>query len=116
MAAILTFLRSLYDLDTLDTRFTNPATVPYKTVVDARKDDRDAKSSKERAASWNLSGQPSKWKTPEFFLYYIYVAIAMPAMFYIPYTASKCMWQTPSSVLAGWSWSKLLLTRAHCDR
>jgi len=91
MAAILAFLRNLYDLDTLDTRFTNPANVPYKTVVDARKEDRDAKSSKERAASWNLSGQPSKWKTPEFFLYYIYVAAVTPAMFYIPYSASKCM-------------------------
>jgi len=89
MAAILAFLRNLYDLDTLDTRFTNPANVPYKTVVDARKEDRDAKSSKERAASWNLSGQPSKWKTPEFFLYYIYVAAVTPAMFYIPYSASK---------------------------
>ncbi|KAH7027397.1 MBOAT family protein [Microdochium trichocladiopsis] len=88
MAAVLTFLRNLYDLDTLDTRFTNPATVPYKTVVDAR-NDRDAKSSKERAASWNLSGQPSKWNTPEFYFYLIYIGAILPAMFYIPYQASR---------------------------
>lgn len=88
MAAVLSFLRNLYDLDTLDTRFTNPSTVPYKTVVDAR-DDRDAKSSKARAASWSSAGQPSKWNTPEFYLYLIYIAAIIPPMFYIPYQASK---------------------------
>ncbi|KAH7029638.1 putative glycerol: H+ symporter [Microdochium trichocladiopsis] len=89
MAAVLSFLRNLYDLDTLDTRFTNPATVPYKTIVDARHDNRDAKSSKERAASWNSTGQPSKWKTPELYLYLFYIGAILPAMFYIPYQASR---------------------------
>lgn len=85
---ILSFIRSIYDLDTLDTRFTNPSSTPYKTVIDARKD-ADIKSSKQRAALWASAGQPAKWKTPEFVFYVVFLTIMIPYMFYIAYDASK---------------------------
>lgn len=88
MGGALSFLRNVYDLDTLDTRFTVSSTTPYKAVVEARNDTADA--SRERAARWN--GRPpseSRWRTPEFYLYYVVFVIAMPSMFWIAYDASK---------------------------
>ncbi|KAH9989366.1 MBOAT-domain-containing protein [Xylariaceae sp. FL0662B] len=86
---VLSFLRATYDLDTLDTRFTNPSSIPYKTVIEARD---DATASKERAAKWNSSSQPSqpsRWSTPEFYLYYIVLVLAIPSMFWVAYDASR---------------------------
>ncbi|KAI1323518.1 MBOAT, membrane-bound O-acyltransferase family-domain-containing protein [Xylariaceae sp. FL0255] len=84
---ILSFFRSIYDLDTLDTRFTNSSSTPYKTVIDSRKD--AAAASKERAAKWNSRGPRSRWNTPEFYLYIILVASTVPYMFYTAYDASR---------------------------
>ncbi|KAI0383503.1 MBOAT-domain-containing protein [Hypomontagnella monticulosa] len=83
---VLSYLRKIYDLDTLDTRFTNSSSTPYKTVIESRN---DAAASKERAAKWNNRGNPSRWNTPEFYLYYIYLGIVIPYMFYIAYDASR---------------------------
>lgn len=90
---LLSLFRQIYDLDTIDTRFTTPSSVPYKTVIDARDD--PAAASKERAARWDTSKpaittKPSLWKTPEFIAYLIILALAIPVMLYIPYDASKC--------------------------
>ncbi|KAK6070398.1 Glycerol uptake protein 1 [Seiridium cupressi] len=82
----LSFLRSVYDLDTLDTRFTNPSSTPYSTVVESRS---DPVESKERAARFSGKAQPSKWRTPEFFLYYAVFIICVPLMFWTAYTASQ---------------------------
>ncbi|KAM0335360.1 hypothetical protein ACHAQA_000405 [Verticillium albo-atrum] len=49
--ALLSYLRSIYDLDTLDTRFTSPSSVPYKTVVEARADPAQSKESPTKAQS-----------------------------------------------------------------
>ncbi|KAI0452845.1 MBOAT, membrane-bound O-acyltransferase family-domain-containing protein [Xylaria acuta] len=82
------FLGNVYGLDTLDTRFTVSSATPYKTVVEARND--TAAASKERAAKWNSRPQSeSRWNTPEFYLYYVVFAFAIPAMFRIAYNASK---------------------------
>ncbi|RYC59965.1 hypothetical protein CHU98_g6245 [Xylaria longipes] len=82
------FLGNVYDLDTLDTRFTVSSTTPYKTVVEARND--TAAASKERAEAWNSRPQSRpKWNTPEFFLYYAVCILAVPYMFWIAYDASK---------------------------
>lgn len=80
------FFRSLYGLDTLDTRFINPSSIPYKTVVESRD---DPSASKERAARFVGKAQPSKWRTPEFFLYYLIVGICVPLMFWTAYNASN---------------------------
>ncbi|KAI1298530.1 MBOAT, membrane-bound O-acyltransferase family-domain-containing protein [Xylaria venustula] len=81
--------RNIYDLDTLDTRFTVSSTTPYKTVVEARNDATAA--SKDRASKWNSrpSSSTSRWNTPEFYLYYAVIIIAVPSMFWIAYEASK---------------------------
>ncbi|UKZ75294.1 hypothetical protein TrVFT333_002972 [Trichoderma virens FT-333] len=65
---LLRYLRKVYDLDTLDTRFT---------------------SSTEAAAKARSSAPPSKWRTPEFFLYYVVFIFVVPYMFWIAYDVSK---------------------------
>ncbi|KAF7548554.1 hypothetical protein G7Z17_g6982 [Cylindrodendrum hubeiense] len=71
---------SIYDLDTLDTRFTTDPTAPYQTVVDARADHDLKKDSSDKARA---RGQPSKWKTIEFKFYLVVLAIMIPYMLYI---------------------------------
>ncbi|KAL2211201.1 putative glycerol: H+ symporter [Sarocladium strictum] len=82
----LTFIRSVYDLDTLDTRFTNSSSVPYQTIVDARS---DPAVSQESSAKAQIRSQPSKWRTPEFYVYYLVFLVAVPWMFWVPYSVSR---------------------------
>ncbi|KAJ2984878.1 hypothetical protein NUW58_g5827 [Xylaria curta] len=83
------FLRNVYNLDTLDTRFTVSSTTPYKAAVEAR--DAAAAAGKERAARWNtpLSSSRPMWNTPEFYLYYAALVVTIPAMLWVAYNASK---------------------------
>ncbi|KAH9903811.1 MBOAT-domain-containing protein [Xylariomycetidae sp. FL2044] len=83
---LLSFLRSTYDLDTLDTRFTNPASIPYKTVIEARD---DAIASREAPTKANSKASPSRWNTPEFYLYFLVVGFSIPYMFWVGYGASQ---------------------------
>jgi hypothetical protein len=84
----LSFLRDVYDLDTLDTRFTNSSSTPYNTVIESRG---DAAASKERASRFSGKAEPSRWRTPEFFFYYLVFIICVPLMFWTAYTASSRM-------------------------
>ena len=101
---VLSLFCQIYDLDTIDTRFTTPSSVPYKAVVDARaRDDvtAAAAASKERAARWDagkpaIATTPSKWRTPEFIAYFVILTFAIPVMLYIPYDASRCTYETSS--------------------
>ncbi|KAI5467613.1 MBOAT, membrane-bound O-acyltransferase family-domain-containing protein [Mariannaea sp. PMI_226] len=79
----LSFIGSVYDHDTLDTRFTTPSSVPYQTVIDARNDP-DSKKDKAR-----LRGPPSRWKTPEFLFYYCVFVVAVPYIFWVAYSVSR---------------------------
>jgi hypothetical protein len=83
---LISFCRSLYDLDTLDTRFTNTSSTPYKVVVESRN---DPIASKERTAAFSGKAQPSKWKTPEFIFYQAWIYCIIPYMFWVAYDASK---------------------------
>lgn len=76
------FLRNIYNLDTLDTRFTSSSQVPYQTIIDARSDPATSREPPTKTS-------PPKWKTPEFFLYYVVFALAVPLMFWIPYQVSR---------------------------
>jgi hypothetical protein len=76
----LSFLGSIYDLDTLDTRFTTPSSVPYRAALDKRED--DSKVADKRV-------EPSKWNTPEFYLYYLVFVIVVPYMFWVAYDVSR---------------------------
>lgn len=85
---LLSYASSLYDIDTLDTRFTTPSSVPYQTVVDSRADaDTDLK--KDASDKPRLRGQPSKWKTPEYYFYLGFLAFMIPYMFWITYEVSR---------------------------
>ncbi|KAI1077301.1 MBOAT-domain-containing protein [Whalleya microplaca] len=100
---VLSFFRATYDLDTLDTRFTISSSTPYKTVIEARDDAAAvaAAASKDGASkpnglngsntsnASNTSTGPSKWNTPEFYLYYLFLGWAVPSMFWVAYHASK---------------------------
>ncbi|KAI0867586.1 MBOAT, membrane-bound O-acyltransferase family-domain-containing protein, partial [Hypoxylon argillaceum] len=84
----LSFFRNVYDLDTLDTRFTVTSTTPYQTVIESRND--TAFASKERAARWkSRPPSESRWKTPEFYVYLVGTALAIPAMLWVAYEASQ---------------------------
>ncbi|KAK0730383.1 MBOAT, membrane-bound O-acyltransferase family-domain-containing protein [Lasiosphaeris hirsuta] len=77
------FVGSVYDMDTLDTRFTTPSTVAYRGKAAAAADKRDDQRSTAAQA------QPSRWGTLEFYLYYVVVCVAIPAMLWYPYTVSR---------------------------
>jgi protein-cysteine N-palmitoyltransferase HHAT len=96
--SIFSYIRSVYALDTIDTRFTSSSSTPYKTVVDARLD--PAASPSKRDDSIPGAGvktdrhgrpvaQPSKWNTTEFYFYYFVFIITVPYMFWIPYDVSR---------------------------
>jgi hypothetical protein len=90
----IAFVRSLYDLDTLDTRFTTTSRTPYRTVIDTRS---DPDASKARAAKFGSRVQPSKWRTPEFILYGIVLAWVIPAMFWVAFDVSRRMAAKPET-------------------
>jgi hypothetical protein len=64
---LFTYLWRLYSLDTLDTRFAN------------------SKSSSTIQAEASLS----KWRTPEFYIYYVIFIVVVPQMFKVSYDVSK---------------------------
>ncbi len=98
---LFSFLRSVFDLDNLDTRFTTPSSVPYRTLAEAR---REAIARGERATRPDPKAQPSKWGTPEFYLYYLVFIVAVPYMFWVAYEVSRrtppppraAVWKDPS--------------------
>ncbi|RBQ92383.1 hypothetical protein VDGD_20409 [Verticillium dahliae] len=94
--AILSYLGSIYDLDTLDTRFTSPSSVPYKTVVEARADPALGGEPPIKAHS---RSQPSKWRSPEFIMYYLVLSVVVPWMFWIAYDVSRRKMATPALMM-----------------
>lgn len=76
MTSLLSWFRELYSLNTLDTRFTTPATTPPRSASDTRPATKDA-----TAQAIASKAQPSKWRTPEFYLYYGVFLTLVPLMF-----------------------------------
>lgn len=81
----LKFIRQLYSLDTLDTRFIVPATAPPKEALEDAKLDPAGPlpvphgKAKDKDAEENV--QPSRWNTPEFYFYYVAIAASVYLMF-----------------------------------
>ncbi|KAF2466807.1 MBOAT-domain-containing protein [Lindgomyces ingoldianus] len=77
-------LRKLYSLDTLDTRFTIPATAtPKEALEEANVDPAKpgpVQSGRSKGDSSAESVQPSRWNTPEFYFYYFVFLTAIPSM------------------------------------
>jgi len=98
--SIFSYVRSIYALDTIDTRFTSSSSTPYKTVIDARVDPAAVAANAKRDDSIPGDGvktdssgrpiaQPSKWNTPEFYFYYAVFIVVVPYMFWIAYDVSR---------------------------
>lgn len=88
---VLSFLSSLYELDTLDTRFTTDSTTPYKTIIESR---HDTRANQERANRYSGKTKPSRWRSPEFIMYYVILSYVIPYMLWVAYDASsrkQCM-------------------------
>ena len=77
----LSFLRQLYSLDTLDTRLTTPSKTPLD-VVQKEQQRTDVTGTNIKQENLTARGaQPSKWNTPEFYLYGIVFVVVVPLMF-----------------------------------
>ncbi|KAF7565492.1 DltB, membrane protein D-alanine export [Pyrenophora tritici-repentis] len=89
----LKLLRQLYSLDTLDTRFVVPATAPPKEALEEAKLDPagpvpvQTGNGKSRNTGDNV--QPPLWNTPEYYFYYVSIALSVFFMFKLVLDVSK---------------------------
>jgi hypothetical protein len=90
MASLFTWLRRLYSLDTLDTRFTATAITPTNANVNSNSNSDTRPAAKDaRASSIAQNARASLWHTPEFFIYYLFFITLVPLMFKTVIDASK---------------------------
>ncbi|KAJ5037514.1 uncharacterized protein L3040_007688 [Drepanopeziza brunnea f. sp. 'multigermtubi'] len=94
---LFSYIKSIYDLDTIDTRFTSSSSTPYKTVIESRSHP-DYKVKRDHSVpgigvrtdhSGRPIAQPSKWNTPEFYFYYFVFITIVPCMFWVAYDVSR---------------------------
>jgi protein-cysteine N-palmitoyltransferase HHAT len=88
MTSIIPFFRSLYSLETLDTRFVTSSNTPA-----------GGKDGAAKASEKKISAGPSRWFTPEFFFYYVMFVLIFPLMVKSPIDASKCESAETSGVM-----------------
>lgn len=79
MSRLFYWLRRLYSLDTLDSRFTAAAHLDSRPTPK-----RDA-----RADSIAHNASPSKWRSFEFYVYYFIFVTAVPMMFITAMSVSQ---------------------------
>ena len=92
---VLSFFRQLYSLDTLDTRFTTSATTPLNFASEdssKKTDSTEGKSKSELPAG----ASPSRWNTPEFYLYALVFILVVPQMY-------KAVWDVSQPTHPNWS-------------
>lgn len=93
--SVFSYIKSIYALDTIDTRFTSSSATPYKAVVDARattsnkRDDSVPGVGVKTDYSGRPIAQPSKWDTLEFYIYYLVFIVVVPYMFWVAYDVSR---------------------------
>jgi protein-cysteine N-palmitoyltransferase HHAT len=97
---VLSLLRQLYSLDTLDTRFSAPPPTPLKSDgIEPRAPGRtDSKEGAEGAS-------PPRWNTPEFYLYGLVFLVCVPQMYWavVQVSQRKRVYQQAGCVLTGCS-------------
>lgn len=93
---VLSFLREVYSLDTLDTRFTNSTSSPPKTA-----NENGAKAVERGGKNVPADVSPSRWRTPEYYFYILVVACSVPQMYWSVVSVSqrKVFEQLPTSVI-----------------
>jgi len=100
----LSFVKDMYSLDTLDTRFTTPSGVPYRrrqneSDGNGKREDNKGLGLERSVGGGNGRVAPeggiaaetlrNKWATPEFVVYSIIVAAAVPYMLWTAYVVSN---------------------------
>lgn len=93
----LRFFRQLYSLDTLDTRFVVPATVPPKEALEETEANptRPISTTVQNGKAKGANVGPPRWKTPEFMFYYVSIGISVILMFKGVLDVSKCQYRFP---------------------
>jgi hypothetical protein len=89
---ILSYVQSIYTLDTIDTRFTNSSSTPYRvdpTAAASKRDDSKPGAEVRLDSNGRPRAQPSRWNTPEFYFYYFVFLTVVPYMFWIGYDVSR---------------------------
>lgn len=85
----IAFLQQLYSLDTLDTRFTTSARTPLKAANEDPA--RTVKPEVEKLLTTLPTGaSPSRWRTPEFYVYAVVFVVCVPQMFKAVVDVSQC--------------------------
>lgn len=91
----LRFIRQLYSLETLDTRFVVPATAPPKQALEEANFDstvpQPAQNGREKTKDSGDKVQPPRWRTPEFYFYGVAITICVIFMFKLVLDVSKRM-------------------------
>jgi len=89
----LKLIRQLYSLDTLDTRFIVPATAPPKEALEEAKLDLagpvPVQTGRDKSRNLVDNVQPSRWNTPEYYFYYVSIALSVFFMFKLVLDVSK---------------------------
>ena len=89
----LSYIRQLYSLDTLDTRFVVPATVPPKEALEEANVDPanplPASDGKDKSRNGANGVQPPRWRTNEFYFYYAVISASVFFMFKLVIDCSK---------------------------
>ena len=89
----LRFLRQLYSLETLDTRFVVPATAPPKEALEEADVDpakpEPVQNGNRQGSSTVDGAQPSRWNTTEFYAYSLVIGAAVALMLRAAYQVSK---------------------------
>ncbi|KAI9848012.1 MAG: glycerol transporter [Thelocarpon superellum] len=84
----LSDLQQMYSLETLDARLTTPVTTPPTTGTGANgsKDGVDARVATTHS---KFGTSPSRWRTPEFYVYYATFVTVIPLMFKVAFDVSR---------------------------
>lgn len=89
----LSYIRQLYSLDTLDTRFVVPATAPPKEALEEAKVDPSnplpVPNGKNKDRNGTDYAQQPRWKTNEFYFYYVVISASVFFMFKLVIDCSK---------------------------
>jgi hypothetical protein len=86
-------LRQLFALETLDTRFFVPANTPPKEALeDAALDPArplPVQNGRTKGRGQEENVQPSRWRTPEYYFYCVFIAVAVSLMSKTVFDVSK---------------------------
>jgi len=94
--SLVLYLKRLYSLDTLDTRFTVSSSAPvaktstqHGVEVEHPALSAAGQPAKRDDQALPVGASPSKWLTPEYISYGIVIAFALPKMFLVAINVSK---------------------------